>query len=110
MEARSLTRARRRNLIYKYRKSKRALFLLDYDGTLAPFNSRPELVFPDSELKKILAKLNKNTKNSLIIFALACDVYFQALGDVPIIFPRNHGCKSLLHAYSWEPSIANILT
>ncbi len=69
MEARSLTRARRRNLIYKYRKSKRALFLLDYDGTLAPFNSRPELVFPDSELKKILAKLNKNTKNSLIIIS-----------------------------------------
>lgn len=69
MEARSLTRARRKNLIYKYRKSKRALFLLDYDGTLAPFNSRPELVFPDSELKKILAKLNKITKNSLIIIS-----------------------------------------
>ena len=33
------------------------------------FNSRPELVFPDSELKKILAKLNKNTKNSLIIIS-----------------------------------------
>ncbi len=67
--SKGLSQSRRNKLLQSYSKSKRALFLLDYDGTLMPFNERPEKVKPDRELKGLLNALYRNHKNHLIIIS-----------------------------------------
>jgi trehalose 6-phosphate synthase/phosphatase len=43
------------------------LILLDYDGTLVGFKSRPEDAFPDSALIELLTKLSNDKKNNVVI-------------------------------------------
>ncbi len=55
------------NLIKDYSKASKRLFLLDYDGTLMPFNENPANVKPDKEVTEILRNLNKDNRNTTII-------------------------------------------
>ena len=67
--SKGLSQSRRNKLLQSYTRSKRALFLLDYDGTLMPFNERPEKVKPDRELKELLSTISSNQKNHLVIIS-----------------------------------------
>ena len=67
--SKGLSQSRRNKLVQSYGRSKRALFLLDYDGTLMPFNERPEKVKPDRELKDLLGSISRNQKNHLVIIS-----------------------------------------
>lgn len=67
--SKGLSPSRRNKMIENYKRSKNALFLLDYDGTLMPFNERPEKVKPDRELKNILRTLSRNSKNHIVIIS-----------------------------------------
>lgn len=67
--SKGLSQSRRNKLLQSYQKSKRALFLLDYDGTLIPFNDRPEKVKPDRELKDILGSIYGHSDNELVIIS-----------------------------------------
>ena len=44
-------------IVGRYLSAEKRLFLLDYDGTLVPFASRPEEAVPDEEVIEILSKL-----------------------------------------------------
>jgi len=57
----------KKDLINDYSKSNSRLLLLDYDGTLVPFASRPEKAKPDNELLTILKSLSLDTKNKVVI-------------------------------------------
>lgn len=50
-----------------YRKTKNRLFILDYDGTLAPFRSKPEEASPTEETYQLLQKLTADKKNKVVI-------------------------------------------
>jgi trehalose 6-phosphate synthase/phosphatase len=65
----SLSAPLRESMIDNYRKSKKRLLFLDYDGTLMPFNKDPEKVKPDEELLNILEKLNSDPKNKVVIIS-----------------------------------------
>ena len=67
--SKGLSQSRRNKLLQSYTRSKKALFLLDYDGTLMPFNERPEKVKPDKELKDLLGSISRNSKNHLVIIS-----------------------------------------
>lgn len=67
--SKGLSQSRRNKLLQSYKRSKKALFLLDYDGTLMPFNERPEKVKPDSELKDILGSLSGRSENHLVVIS-----------------------------------------
>lgn len=49
-----------------FKKAKRPLLFLDYDGTLISFKNNPRSTFPDEELNDLLAKLTKKAKVVLI--------------------------------------------
>jgi trehalose 6-phosphate synthase/phosphatase len=49
--------------------AKRALLLLDYDGTLVPIVARPELAAPDPELLDLLSRLANDAKNSVFLIS-----------------------------------------
>jgi trehalose 6-phosphate synthase/phosphatase len=56
-------------VVRDHRDARRALFLLDYDGTLVPIVARPELAVPDSKLIGLLARLAQNPKNSVYLIS-----------------------------------------
>ncbi len=62
-----LTSEAKDRLISDYRKSKKRLLFLDYDGTLMPFFGKPEEAKPDDELLKLLEKLAKKPKNQVVL-------------------------------------------
>jgi trehalose 6-phosphate synthase/phosphatase len=53
----------------QYRKSETRLIFLDYDGTLVPFTSQPEMAKPDNELIRLLENLTKDPKNNVVIIS-----------------------------------------
>jgi trehalose 6-phosphate synthase/phosphatase len=67
--SKGLSQSRKNKLMQSYQKCQKALFLLDYDGTLMPFNERPENVKPDRELKEILRGLTRRPQNHIVIIS-----------------------------------------
>lgn len=53
----------------EFRRAKRALLLLDYDGTLVPFAARPEQAVPDEELKSLLRTLSRQAGNDIVVIS-----------------------------------------
>ena len=59
----------RGELTDQFQKARRRLLLLDYDGTLVPFAETPEKARPDEELLKLLAELNNNARNEVVLIS-----------------------------------------
>jgi trehalose 6-phosphate synthase/phosphatase len=52
-----------------YKKAKKRILFLDYDGTLIGFTSRPEKTKPDIELMDLLINLSNDPKNTIVIIS-----------------------------------------
>ncbi len=64
-----MTKKNKTSLIKSYGNSQKRLFLLDYDGTLVPFQSKPELSKPDEGSLTILQDFVKNPLNKVVIIS-----------------------------------------
>src|SRR5581483_991536 len=56
-------------LVESYRKADKRLLLLDYDGTLVPFASRPQEAAPDQELRTLLEGLISDPANFVFVIS-----------------------------------------
>jgi trehalose 6-phosphate synthase/phosphatase len=92
MQEKILTKKMESKLIGDYRKSKKRLLLLDYDGTLVSFAKTPEEASPDSELIKLLRGLAKDARNKIVIISGrdkdTLDLWF---GDLNVGLAAEHG-------------------
>jgi len=102
-----------------YKSAAKRLFILDYDGTLAPFRSRPEEAVPTKELMNLLEKLSNNPKNKVVISSgrdqLTLEKWFHKL---PLTLAAEHGAsykedgawhKNLPLNQPWDDEIISIL-
>jgi trehalose 6-phosphate synthase/phosphatase len=92
-------------LLERLRDADRLVLLLDYDGTLVPFASKPELAAPNAELKELLRKLAERPGTSVhIISGRTFSTLERWFGDLPIGLHAEHGFWSRSHprAY-WRP-------
>jgi trehalose 6-phosphate synthase/phosphatase len=64
-----LTTALQEDVIEQYRSARRALILLDYDGTLVPFAMQPNLAAPDNELLSLLTDLTELPQNATFLIS-----------------------------------------
>jgi trehalose 6-phosphate synthase/phosphatase len=64
-----MTPANRMELVESYSNSKKRLILLDYDGTLVPFASKPQKAVPTEEVTKMLSKLSKSSSNEIVLIS-----------------------------------------
>jgi trehalose 6-phosphate synthase/phosphatase len=64
---RKLTPSMKKDLFTAYRESESRLMLLDYDGTLVPFEKKPEKARPDTVLVTTLEALCRDEKNYVVI-------------------------------------------
>ncbi|MDP4238235.1 MAG: bifunctional alpha,alpha-trehalose-phosphate synthase (UDP-forming)/trehalose-phosphatase [Bacteroidota bacterium] len=102
-----------------YQSAGKRLFILDYDGTLAPFRSRPEDAVPTKKLLNLLEKLSNNKKNKVVISSgrdqLTLEKWFNKL---PVTLAAEHGAsykedgvwhKNLPINQPWDDEIISIL-
>ncbi len=93
----------RRELIEDYRKSRKRLFLFDYDGTLAPFADRPEDAAPDRELLEILEALAGVEANHLVVISNRDKVTLgDWVGHIKMDLSAEHGVWLKMWGSSWE--------
>lgn len=85
--------------------SRGLLLLLDYDGTLVPFASKPELAAPDQELKVLLRNLAERPHTSVhLLSGRTRSELEQWFGDLPIGLHAEHGFWSWSQpGQSWNP-------
>lgn len=80
------------HILKSYQEADKRLILLDYDGTLVPFQEDPEKCVPDGELLKVLEKLMSEPQNELaIISGRPASFLERILGDYPIAMAAEHG-------------------
>ena len=104
MGVRTLGPQSRRRLIKSYQQSQHRLLLLDYDGTLVPFASRPSKAIPTQEVLDLLQNLCSDERNEVVLTSgrerTALDGWF---GHLPVSIIAEHGVWLKTRASSeWE--------
>ena len=92
-------------LTRRLRNASQLLLLLDYDGTLVPFASTPELAAPDPDVKKLLTALSERPGTTVhVLSGRTRETLQRWLGALPIGLHAEHGFWSRMSPLSsWEP-------
>jgi len=86
-----------------YQSAKKRCILLDYDGTLAPFQKHPTQASPGNELIDLLIKLSADPQNHLaIISGRDAPTLEKWLGNLPITLVAEHGAHIKEPGKSWH--------
>ncbi len=103
LSVRKLTKKEEQILKRRYKKSRKRLFLLDYDGTLVGFQPRPEKAEPDNEILSILRKLSDNPKNEVVIVSgRDKGTLSKWLGELNASLIAEHGAWIKEKGKDWE--------
>ncbi len=90
-------------LIDAFKKSKRRLFLLDYDGTLVQYYTKPQKAGPDAEILDLLRALSSNPKNDVIVISgRDKDTLTKWLGGLDIALIAEHGSWIRPRGHDWR--------
>jgi len=99
----NLTSSAKKTLIDAFEKSKRRLFLLDYDGTLVQYYSKPQKAGPDTEILNLLQTLSSNPKNDVIVISgRDKDTLTKWLGNLDISLIAEHGSWIRRKGHDWR--------
>lgn len=75
-----------------YRNASKRLLILDYDGTLSGFKSRPQDAFPTPQILEILTKLSSDSRNKVVISSGRDHSTLEEwLGKLPLTMAAEHG-------------------
>jgi len=87
----------------QYTGADQRLILLDYDGTLAPFQPDPQLAAPSDIVLQVLSELCADLKNKVyIISGRDSDSLEKWLGHLPLGLVAEHGVKIRHNGSQWQ--------
>ena len=90
-------------LIQHYDRSLNRLLMLDYDGTLVPFASYPQLAKPNQQLLNCLHRLGANPRNELVLLSGRDKTTLENwFGALPIGLVAEHGAWIRQYQQSWQ--------
>jgi trehalose 6-phosphate synthase/phosphatase len=96
----------KRNLYDAYRSAKSRLLLLDYDGTLVPFSSKPDMAVPDRDLLNLLKRLSEKKGNDVFIISGRSSSWLENhFAGLPINLIAEHGARYKWKNDSWVTEI-----
>jgi trehalose 6-phosphate synthase/phosphatase len=108
-----------RSISSSFKKAKKRLIILDYDGTMVPFHNDPALALPDAPLKKLIVSLAKTPNVQLVIISGRNTEFLDSLfGDQSITLFAEHGALRRVEGQwisvyrkdlSWQPDIIRIM-
>jgi len=98
--------AARRALVERLAEAEDLLVFLDYDGSLVPYTSTPELARPDAALLELLEELARRPRTELhIVSGRTREALERWLGDLPVALHAEHGFWSrALDGSTWVPA------
>jgi trehalose 6-phosphate synthase/phosphatase len=103
MEARALTYEMQRKAVSDFQESRKALLLLDYDGTLVPFAARSAEAMPGAELISLLEKFAGDPENEVVLISgRDKDFLAQWFGALNVGLVAEHGAWIREKGGEWE--------
>ena len=107
-QVRFIEESARRGIFDSYRKSKKRLLLLDYDGTLVPFSQLPGEARPNAHLVDLLKSFSDEEKNDVFVISgrdsLSLDNW---IGHLRINIIAEHGAAIKLKDREWETQVSS---
>lgn len=108
-----------REIAASFRKAKRRLIILDYDGTLVPFHNDPAKALPDASLKDLLISLSGTPGVELAIVSGRNKEFLDSVfGDLTLSIFAEHGAFRKIDGkwvsvyrkdLSWQAEILRIM-
>ncbi|MFP4385447.1 MAG: bifunctional alpha,alpha-trehalose-phosphate synthase (UDP-forming)/trehalose-phosphatase [Spirochaetia bacterium] len=87
----------------RFKNAERRLVILDYDGTLVSYGTRPQHAKPDKNLQDLLKKASSNPKNEIVLTTgrdkSLIDEWFQ---DLNAGFIASHGVWYKMQSDGWQ--------
>lgn len=105
-------------LAEKFRNSQKRLILLDYDGTLVPFNCDPSRALPDERLLRILHHLSKIENVNLVIISgrnrqfldsIFSDLNAAVFAEHGAVYRLNGQWEGIENDLSWRDEIIAVM-
>ncbi len=98
--------AARQALLTRLREAEDLLVLIDYDGTLVPYTSTPDLARPDTALMELLEELARRPRTELhIVSGRTREALERWLGRLPVALHAEHGFWSRSpDGSTWAPA------
>jgi trehalose 6-phosphate synthase/phosphatase len=94
-------------LVEDLRKARRLSLILDYDGTLVPIESFPDLAVPDRDLLDLLSALADRPATSVIVASgRDRDTLERWLGRISVGLAAEHGFWTRFPGEAWESATA----
>lgn len=94
------------NILAGFNKANRRCILLDYDGTLAPYQKMPSLATPSNELMQLLNELTVHPSNEVVIISgRDADTLEKWLGKLPLNMIAEHGACIKIKNEEWKESM-----
>jgi trehalose 6-phosphate synthase/phosphatase len=92
-----------------YRRSRRRLILLDYDGTLVPFTTIPQNAVPSGSLRTILRALSENPLNQVVIVSGRERAFLDRwITDTNISLVAEHGAWIKEAGSRWKKTVKGV--
>lgn len=89
-----------------FNKAKKRCILLDYDGTLAPYQKIPSLATPSDELLQLLQQLTSDPLNEIVIISgRDAQTLDKWLGHLPLTLVAEHGASVKYKHEEWKDQI-----
>jgi trehalose 6-phosphate synthase/phosphatase len=89
-----------------FAKARKRCILLDYDGTLAPYQKLPSLAAPSEELIELLRQLTSDADNEVVIISgRDVDTLEKWLGSLPLNMIAEHGACVKYKGEDWKELI-----
>jgi len=86
-----------------YARAQKRILFLDYDGTLVPFNVKPQEARPSEAILKLLFKLSRDTANQVVIISgREKETLEDWLGMLPVVMVAEHGGFYKEDGQPWE--------
>ena len=106
MSANRLSESIIEKLVADYNKSKKRLFLLDYDGTLVGFKGKPAEAGPDNEIISLLQCLSGDPRNTIVIISGRDKTTLEEwLGHIGTALVAEHGGWIRLQDLKWQSAV-----
>jgi trehalose 6-phosphate synthase/phosphatase len=96
-----------RQILTDYNKAGKRCILLDYDGTLAPYQKLPSLATPSEELIQLLGQLTNEPSNEIIIISgRDIKTLEKWLGRLPLNMIAEHGASIKYREGEWKELVS----
>lgn len=97
----------KKEVLEQFQNADQRLILLDYDGTLSEFHTKPEMAKPSTAVLELVADLAKNPKNTVaIISGRDRNTLEEWFGALPLTLIAEHGTFAKLDD-DWKCTITD---